>query len=385
MSYHIFLLVYGAPFARRYLDFSLPYQLCPGNLPALANLADVTYHIYTDREAAPILAEGCENLAPFCDHQIHVMEDIEIRGASPLEHAAGIPDPGYRYELQRECIRHLYSLIGDQAEASIIMLDPNILISDGAFKALDTYRRDGYDAVAVTVLRLSEDLAGDAFRPGSTQLEAAPRHMMGIALNSLHHMTKAFFVDSDVPTPYPSQIAWPVGDDGFLIRAFLPHPLMVPVSPNIARSQSTMDYDMALRSATDERICMVADSDEILACKVSGDQHLEVREFVPKPSPENIGAFLLSATNHRHRVFADTPTYFHSGERHADFGSVETSSKELIDKAYAYIENIAGGAGQLNAPTLLYLKSFFGPIEEFMSPQMEPEALALIASVARSQ
>ncbi|MAF47754.1 MAG: hypothetical protein QGH73_10750 [Rhodospirillales bacterium] len=386
MRYHVFVLVWGEPFARAHLDMALPFLMMPGNLPSLAADAEVDVHIYTDRETKPLLEEGTKGLGAVCRRNIHVLEDIHVRGASPLDYARGIDFPEYKYAVQRECVRHLHDSVKDQAGASIIFLDSNFLLSDGTLAALDERRRQGFEAAAVNVLRLSEGGAGPLLtRALAADTPVGARELVAIGLKAPHHFTEAFYVDAGSFTPYPSQLIWRLGDDGMLSRAFLPHPLMAPVGPAMAHSQSTMDYDMALRSAPDDKIYVAADSDEMLICKISGDAHQSERNSGPPPTAQNLALFLLSSTNRRHRLFADIPIYFHAGERHQDYKEIEAESGKLVGEAYDIVDTIAGRAGELDASAMIYVKSFFGPIEEYMSPQLEPDALDLLRQLSETK
>ena len=132
---------------------------------------------------------------------------------------------------------------------------------------------------------------------------------------------------------------------------------------------------MALRSATDERIFVAADSDEIFVAKLSGDEHQSARKAGPPPTAENIAAFLLSGTNRRHRVFANVPIYIHDGEPHSDLAKAARQSEQLVATSYDLIDAVATRGTGLDASALLYLKSFYGPIEDYISPQLEPGAL----------
>lgn len=383
MKYHAFVLVWGAPFAAAHLQMALPFLMMQGNLPALAADADVAFHIYTDAETLPMLEAGSAGLDAFCRRRIHVLEEIQVRGASPLAHARGIEFPEFKYALQRECVRHLYETVKQDGEAAVIFLDSNFILSDGSLAALHQRRRQGYEAAAVSVLRLSEPKAKPLLLGRLRQeTQVGPRELVAIGLEAPHHFTDAFRVDAENFTPYPSQLIWPVGDDGLLTRAFLPHPLMVPLGPEIARSQSTMDYDMALRTTSDEKIYVAADSDEMLVAKLTGDDHQAARQAGPPPSPENLALFLLSCTNRRHRLFAGVPIYFHAGEAHADFGKVAAQSELLLDASYDFIDVIAARSAGLDASALLYVKSFFGAIEDYMSPQLEPVALEALRQLA---
>jgi hypothetical protein len=383
VKYHVFVLVWGEPFAAAHLQMALPFLMMDGNLPALAADAEVDFHIYTDRDTRPMLEAGSAGLDAHCRRRIHVLEDIRVRGASPLAHAGGIPFPEYKYALQRECVRHLYETVKDEGAASVIFLDSNFILSDGSLAALHQRRRQGYEAACVSVLRLSEPKAGPMLldRLGG-KANVGPRELVAIGLEAPHHFTEAFYVDAEHFTPYPSQLIWRIGDDGLLNRAFLPHPLMTPLCPEITRSQSTMDYDMALRTTADAKIYVAADSDEMLVCKLTGDEHQAARQAGPPPSPKNLALFLLSCTNRRHRLFADAPIYFHAGEAHADLPAVTAQSELLLDASYGFIDGIAARSAGLDASALLYVKSFYGAIEDYMSPQLEPVALEALRQLA---
>ncbi len=48
---------------------------------------------------------------------------------------------------------------------------------------------------------------------------------------------------------------------------------------------------------------------------------------------------------------------------------------ELFEKAYAEVDRIISLGAQLDARFLMYIKSYLGPIEDYMSPEMEPAEL----------
>jgi hypothetical protein len=247
----------------------------------------------------------------------------------------------------------------------IVLLDSNFVVADGTLAALARRRAEGFRVATVSFVRV----ALETFRAPTDDRGA--RALLRAALSALHPMSGAFFVDAVPFTPYPSRLCWRTRDDGFVTRDFLPHPLMVPASDALGRFQSTMDYDLALRSAADDEIYVCADSDEMLIAKFSSATHGADREWGAPLTPESLGRFLLACTNRRHRLFAETPVCFHTG---ADVSAPE--SKALIEAAYAWIDALAREPFGRDARLFMYLKSHFGPIEDFMSPQLEPAALA---------
>jgi len=365
MTWHLFMLIWGRPFIEQAERCVIPFLAMPGNIPALAKDDAVTLHVYTDEGSRPGLAAALAPLASWCAIDIRLFDDTRAR------HITG---PDYRYELQRLCLQDLArSFNGDP----LILLDSNLLLADGTLAALAARRRIGARAVAISLLRARPEPLTSRLAPMLARKDAiGARRLVEATLGSLHHITESFFVDATPFTPYPSQMSWRVGDDGFVTRAFLPHPFMVPISPALARYQSSMDYDLTLRAVSDNELYMVSDSDEMLAVKVTGDEHQAQRaDGGFSPNAADLGLFLLTCTNHRHRAFADTPVVFHRGERDARFEAAVAASQQMVDAAYGWIDALAARAGQLDARLLMYLKSHLGPIEDFMSPQLEPAAL----------
>ena len=364
MTWHLFVLVWGDVFVERFARLVVPFLAMPGNVPALAANDRVIFHVYSDADSRMGLEAALARLAPFCAIDIRQFDDTAARRFSGAH---------YRYELQRECLRDLARSV---SEGSMVLLDSNFLPSDGTLANLAVQRAKGYRAACVTFVRTetaSLDAALVALLAAGSPIDG--RTLFAAAMTSLHHITESFFVDANPFTPYPSQIAWRAGSDGFVTRNFLPHPLMIPISDALHRSQSTMDYDLALRVASDDEIYVGHDSDDMLLVKFSGEEHHAEREGAFAPTADQIGLFLLTCTNHRHRLFANVPAVFHGGVRGAGFEMATLQSQHLIDDAYAWIDQIAAQAGRLDARLLMYLKSHLGPIEDFMSPQLEPSAL----------
>jgi len=363
MTWHLFVLVWGDVFVERFSRLVVPFLAMPGNVPALAADDKVVFHVYSDAASRARLGTALARLIPWCAIDLRIFDDTTARRFGGAQ---------YRYELQRWCLRDLARSID---EGSLVLLDSNFLPSDGTLAHLAAQRAKGYRAACVTFVRAATVPLETALTPLlASESPLGGRMLLHTSMGALHHMTESFFVDANPFTSYPSQISWRTGAEGFVTRNFLPHPLMIPVSDALHRSQSTMDYDLALRVASDDEIYMGRDSDEMLLVKFSDEEHHAEREGASSPTPDQIGLFLLTCTNRRHRLFADVPAVFHSAECDARYEAAISQSQRLIDDAYIWIDHVAAQAGRLDARLLMYLKSHLGPIEDFMSPQLEPQA-----------
>ena len=205
MTWHIFVLVWGEAFVRRFAELSVPFQAMAGNLPALSAGGPIVYHAYTDAASADAVAQALAPLGPWCELDVRQFDDSSARG---------LPDPDYKYEVQRACLRDLVSRTtgGDP----IVLLDSNFVLADGTLAALAERRRQGFCAATVSLLRVETEAFATGIAPllGPSAAIGA-RNLVRQAMAAMHPMTRAFFVDADAFTPYPSRLSWRIGDDGF--------------------------------------------------------------------------------------------------------------------------------------------------------------------------
>ena len=80
----------------------------------------------------------------------------------------------------------------------------------------------------------------------------------------------------------------------------------------------------------------------------------------------------------RHRIFGDVPIFYHMNDINSKWKRPLQESNTLLVAVYKEIERIAMHANKLDAKFLMYLKSHTGPIENYMSPALEPAALSRI-------
>lgn len=383
MTFHVFILVWGDSFVRKFVEFSLPFHLMPGNIPALSGDHDVVYHIFTDRDSLPAFEPEVRKIEITAELRIHLLDEM-IEGELPLMQAAAhLKSPEFKYHIQKSCIRETARQAMDDKDSALILLDSNFVLADGGMAALADKWAAGYRAVMVNVLRITEDAVSNKW--WQRQESAGPRELFDASRRHLHHIHESYFVGSDNFTSYPSQVCWSVEADGIYARSFIPHPLMVAVRPAIMAYQSTADYDLVLRACLDEEIYLCPESDEILVCKYSADTHQAAREPGPPPTPENLALFILTSTHHRHRQFADTANRFRGYDDGGNWAAAEDQARHLIESSYAEVDKIIAHSAKLEANFLMYIKSYLGPIEDYMSPEMEPAELHRISNTGRAR
>ncbi len=372
MTYHIFNLVWQPDYVRKFIELSLPFQLTAGNLPALASKAEVVYHIYTDVGSTAAFEPEIGALRQIAEVNFHLFEEMKVADTPLLDFIGELVSPEYKYELQRRCVIDLIerNFDGvDGGDSRIILLDSNFVLSNGVLKAVAVRNDQGYRAVMVDVLRVTDSGVNKLKSDGD------PDSMLTTLLAHLSPLQFAYHLNSDKFTTYPNRIGRTVEGGGLIMRTFLPHPLMIPIDARCLKYQSTMDYDLALRASDDDQIYMCGSSGEMLVSKYSDAGHLSGLETGPPPSAEDLGLFILTCTNHRHRQFSDQTVTYQIGPANEAWRSAEAELYELINQAYAAVDRIAQNAGRLDAKFMMHIKSHFGPIEDFLSPQMEPAAM----------
>ena len=109
MRYDVFVTVWGHDFVNKFTEFSLASQLAHGNLPALAEQADVHYHIYTDRESQALFEPSLAELAKIAEQHFHFYDEIAY-GGDTLDQAIANSDPTtVKHNVQRLTAQHMLS------------------------------------------------------------------------------------------------------------------------------------------------------------------------------------------------------------------------------------------------------------------------------------
>lgn len=372
MRYHFFVTVWDRVYVEKFIEFSVASQLWEGNLPALSSAADLLYTVYTDRASEPLFEQARASLGRHVELRLRFFEDMPL-GGDTLAQVMERSDPAIlKHNVQRTCAWELLEEAAKDDDAAVILLDSDFILSAGALSRLHELRLSGKQAVAAMFLRLEEESAVPLLRQacadgGGAGLAGA--ELVAIGLRAMHPLAHRFFVDEDAFAPYPSQLNWRVGEDGFVTHCFFPHPLMV--VPRATRYFSTMDYEYMLRAVPDDdAIHLCRSSDELLVCKMTRESYLAGQDADPPPTLERLAQFAVANTNHRHRLFMGQPVRYRAGGAEEEWEAVERNSTAFIEAVYKGIELMVASVKPGDAQSMVFLKSFLGPIEDFLSPQL---------------
>jgi hypothetical protein len=379
MRYDVFVTVWGQDFVTKFVDLSLSSQLAPGNLPALAAEADVHYHIYTDRDSQVNFEPALASLSEYTEPHFHFYDEIPYSGGT-LDQAIQNSDISTaKHNVQRITAQHM---LAGLKESAAILMDSDFIIADGSLMRMHQLRLAGKQAVMVPLMRLNEATAGPMlYEDLSAPLD--PRDLVRLCLDHMHPIFAAYFMDGARSTAYPSQLNWHVGQfgedaqkaAGVVTQCLFPHPLMIMPDPSSGERGityfSTMDYDYALRAVADDTaIHLSRSSDEILICKISPAKYLADSELGEPLSIERMAHFVLNNTNIRHRLFLDQSICYVADEG-GNWDAVNQEATRFMEATYKAVELMVGQLPKTDPRTMVHLKSFLGPIEDFISPQVQ--------------
>ena len=368
LTFHIFNLVWDKVFVKNFVNISLPFQLMPENLPQLSQQAIIHYHIYTTRISSQFF-DQMRDLDEITNLHFHYFEDLKIGDKPLLDAARAFKSPNYKYFIQKICIRDMYKNFVNKDEG-IILLDSNFVIANGGLGRLGEIWKSGTRAVMVNVLRITQATFSDKWHLNFPRVSS--NQLYDKSLDYLHPLQYSYFADKSKTTPYPIQLCWRLSSNAIYARSFLPHPLMIPAGDAINKFQSTPDYDLALRLCPDDKIEVCGNSEDILICKFSDKCHGASLNNEIKMTPHTLALFILTSTHNRHRNLVSIGNKFQGSNKKNDWSKVETLAENLIGHAYQYVDKIISIAPKLDARFLMYIKSYIGPIEEYMSPELEP-------------
>src|SRR5262249_55032826 len=131
-NYKLIVPVWGERFVARFVQFGLPTQLAPGNLPALPAEC-CAYHIFTpSAEAETIRRSGSfQRLAGLFPTFIECIDDVYR---------------GHAYAAMTECHNRGLALGGGE-DSVFVFLSPDSLWADGSFRTMRVQIEEGKRAV----------------------------------------------------------------------------------------------------------------------------------------------------------------------------------------------------------------------------------------------
>ena len=253
-AFHLVALVWGNEYIDPFLEFSLPSLLAPGNIPSLAAVAPVVFKFFTQAtDVSRLTADPTvEALRKVAEVRFETVDD-QIKSD--------------KYAVMVTCHKealqdaHLVS-------AAVVFVVPDAVQSDGSFATVATVVQAGKRVVIVPSLRVVKESVTLQLRrqymptPGKP-LAASARELVRLGISHMHPDCRTRFWDSKDFTPNPVTVQWRVDDDGFILRGFHLHPLLIFPTHSSGNALSTLDDDLLLLACPDyDLFHVVEDSDD---------------------------------------------------------------------------------------------------------------------------
>ncbi len=256
---HCIMAVWGESYTRLFLDVSLPSQLAPGNIPAIAGVYDVVYYVYTTeadavtirRHPAYARLAGLVRVEIICDD-----DSITTDKFAPL------------ITFHNRSILH-----AAKSRAALLFLAPDFVLADGGLQHLAELHAGGKRAIFTLTPRMLREqslpalLAG--FNEETQSIDLPPQVLAGLALQHLHPIEQSYFWGESFSS-FPIHAYWRSGGEAIIAHCFYLHPIFVDpeistVTPVITIDADYVDRCIQSRSA----VHVVQDSDEFLCVELS--------------------------------------------------------------------------------------------------------------------
>ena len=318
--FHAVTHVWGREYLDVFLNVCIPNQLAPGNIPALPQGS--RYRILTGSEHVTELqghpmVRALRGVIPV---DIIVIEEIDRRRHTAVGH-----------ELMIACHRRATADILD-ADAAIIMLSADFVLSENALAAVVQRHREGYRAIVNTGLRLAKDEFIQHLRESRAPLSSlSPRALVKAALPFLHPHTQSMFTDAERFSESPVAVYWRVGGEGLLGRCMHLHPLMVDPMIRLPLRVGTNDGPYVAQSCPDfSRVHVVTDSDELQMFELTRADREVVPTRVARVSalPAVIMAAKCDAL--QLRSWQQHPVFIHTADLGPAWNSAEAASERFV-------------------------------------------------------
>jgi hypothetical protein len=327
------MAVWGRAYVDKFLTIALPTLLAPDNLPSAVTLASSRFLIVTSEADVAVIR----------DHALF------IRLAELLQVSFATFEPN---ENRYKALSTAHWIAAESASTNgeaAVFLAPDAIAADGSLSHVVRVAREGARAVMVTGLRLVEEAVTPILRTlprdENGALSLAPRPMTKLALTHLHSEIEQYIWGTRDFTGSPHLCMWPgPNHDGFLIRAFHLHPLLVDFEKAkdfSSLKQSTIDGNFlghVIGKWSD--IHIVDDSDDVSIYSLTPSaQRWQYRTFGAATTGALRGMAYSGLVNPLHRHFFTAAVRLHAEDLDEQWAVLEEDTGRL---AYEVLDLDAG-------------------------------------------
>lgn len=296
-------VIWGARYAEEFAALSLPSYLSPGNLPAMAEEADLEILIMTTEETEPTFEAqpNFQKLRALCPVRFLHIDDLITTGVYgvtlTLAYARGIRDAGE-----------------EQVNTTFVFMNSDFVLADGSLRYLTGLIRDGARCVMAPSLRANSEPVVPVLteRVADGVLAMPPREMVRLAFDHLHPTVVGKTANQElVKCSTHNQVYWQVDEATLLARYYLIFMLAIRPERPIGPVRSYCDYGFVPDMVPSGDITVTGDSDDFFMLELAPTQQEKQFLSMGVASPKEIAASLSKWTTREHRLYAERDTVFH--------------------------------------------------------------------------
>ncbi|WP_421879246.1 class I SAM-dependent methyltransferase [Pacificispira sp.] len=321
----VLLAMWGQDFIEQFFALSFPTLMAPGNLPGLAQEFPTEFVFLTgarDRKAIEAHPEF-RQLKAVCAVSFLEIDDLII-------------GTNYSTTVTLAYTRAMRSQGDKMLDTYFVFMVSDYIMADGSLRNLAGYMRRGVSGVYAGNFQIAHDEVYRPLRewvdPKTHVATIPPRDLMRFALNHLHPVTIANFVDQPVShNRHGNRLFWRIDDSTVAGRFFLMH--MLCIKPELTDFQigSSCDFSFIPELCPSGNVAYITDSDEYLVVEHQMFAH-ETGYLRGGPGSIEVLAHAFGDwSTEPHRKNANTMVVFHADGIPECTAEVERESQAYID------------------------------------------------------
>jgi hypothetical protein len=353
--YDFIVPLWGMKFVDMFVNYSLPSQLAPGNLPSLP-LGRCSYHIYTSPDDAKSIwnSGSVRKLRRLMDVSLVTFRDEDVL------RDAGLSDYRYVKNLQKMtwCYQRAMNACRG-VDTAFVFVTPDSVWASGAFRYMDQCQRAGVRALMALGLithrqKLQHELAPFSLSKDGTVIDVAPRQLVSLALDSLHPLAISRVMKNG-GTRFLSACYWVKPGRGLVARCFYLHPIMVRPRVHFSRIPTTVDYRYVAQAVPNaSEVHVVTDSDNLFYVDMADLHHVAACLSLENYTRTEILDWMCDWADVCHREYFGHSIILHENDVNDEFEDELAEAEGFADSLLADFRDYQPVSGRTMYPSNLY-------------------------------
>ncbi len=306
------------------LNHTLPSLLAPNNLPFLAREWDIEYIVITRPaeqpriDAAPTMRLARQFMTVNVLPGLPAVIDPKTTDVFQFHHAV------WNFAYQR----------AKQERSYVLNLPPDAVFSDGSGKTWAQLLAQGMTSILWMFPRVLDSVMPvlrERYLTPQGAMVAPPRELVALNLEYLHPLSRAYFAESTHFPCHPEMVIWPMGGEGFLLRAFGGEARLF--DPN----RVELSTHQIVTGKLDGRCTFIDDSDAMYMLSLTPEGHDSTwYRSEARADPGMLGRWWMTFDGTSNDIAASRQIRLHTGTRTASrWRPCERAANLFVSRAMA--------------------------------------------------